>query len=376
VDVLSIPTTADDLTDDWLTAVLRAGRVLDGARVAAHTAASVEQQGAAAVVTRIELEYDRSEPGAPRSLIVKSASPYAPIRALMNAMGGYRREVEFYRRFGDDAGIPVPHCFHADIDPATGEFVLVLEDMTDARLIRELPRDTDDAEIAVRHLAPFHAKWWNHPLLRELPFLRYPGNLEDQQFMTQARFALAAALPAARERWGSDVPETIIAVAEVLTNNFDALMERRRDAFGDAVTLVHGDFHPGQLFYPSERGGRFAVFDWQTVSAGNAGDDLARILTSGLTSEQRASHDARLIGLYHGLLVEHGVTGFDIDRCLESFRLGLLTTAIINIIASVNIDPALIDEYETTTETTLPEAMFGWIADALDAHGLPVAMTV
>ena len=77
-----------------------------------------------------------------------------------------------------------------------------------------------------------------------------------------------AAIPAARARYGDELPASIVAVAEYLQDHFDALMEARREAWRDSITLVHGDFHPGQIFYPSEQGGRFAVFDWQTVSAG------------------------------------------------------------------------------------------------------------
>jgi aminoglycoside phosphotransferase (APT) family kinase protein len=151
-----------------------------------------------------------------------------------------------------------------------------------------------------------------------------------------------------------------------MLDGFDALIERRLSETTGAVTLVHGDFHPGQLFFPSARGGRFAVFDWQTVSAGNGGDDLARIIVSALDPDRRRLHDRRLIALYHALLVEHGVGDFDLERCHRGFQLGLVTTAIINIIAAANIDPAFLDASDQPL--SMPEAMFGWVADAAEAH--------
>ena len=226
----------------------------------------------------------------------------------------------------------------------------------------------DDIELAVRHLAPFHARWWADERLRDLEFLRYPGSAADAAFMAQAHSALGAALPIARERYGAALPGALVTVAERLLANFDALAESRRDAVGEGVTLVHGDFHPGQLFFPTDRGGRFAVFDWQTVSAGNGADDLARIIVTGLNPEQQQACDQRLIELYHSLLVEHGVIGYDIEHCRAGFRQGLVTTAIINIIASVNIDPALIQEYSATTDVSMTDAMFGWLAAAMEAH--------
>jgi len=228
----------------------------------------------------------------------------------------------------------------------------------------------EDVEVAVRHLAPFQAKWWNHRRLRDLEFLRYPGSAADEVFMAQARGALAAALPAASERFGSEFPTTLVTVTERLLANFDALFETRRKRYQDSATLVHGDYHPGQIFFESERGGRFAVFDWQTVSAGSGGDDLARIIVSGLSADQRELSDGRLIELYHSLLVEHGVTGYDIEHCREDFRLGLLMSVGINIIAGANIDPAFLAEFDASSDVPVTEVLFGRLAAAVEAHDL------
>ncbi len=365
-----IPASLEQVSDEWLTSALREDGAVREASVTGHTTELVEAQGAAAVVARLELDYDRAEARAPRSLVAKFASPHDPIRTLMHGFGGYLREVEFYRQFGADPGIPTPRCFHADIDPASGIFVLLLEDMRDSRLAEGAIASLEDVEVAVRHLAPFHAKWWNHRRLRELEFLRYPGSAADQVFMAQGRGALSATLPVARERFGSEFPATLVTLAERLLANFDTLLETRRAQYLDGVTLVHGDYHPGQIFFASERGGRFAVFDWQTVSAGNGGDDLARIIVTGLSAEQRELSDGSLIELYHSLLVEHGVTGYDIEGCREGFRLGLLTSAVINIIASVSIDPALIEEFEASTEVSMTDVFFGRLAAAAEAYDL------
>ncbi|MBI5289839.1 MAG: phosphotransferase [Chloroflexi bacterium] len=367
-----IPAGPEQVTDAWLTAVLRRAGVLDGARVAAHTNDLLEFQGAAGVVARFGLSYDGVTTAAPRSLVAKFASPYEPIRALMHTFGGYAREIEFYRQFGADPGIPVPHCFHAEIDSASGVFVLLLEDMSDARVAADVAMPSvDDIELAVRHLAPFHAKWWGNVRLRELEFLRYPGSAADRLFTSWAPGVMGAALPAARQRYGGALPPIVLEVAERVMGNFAQLTEGRWERVADgSVTLVHGDFHPGQLFFPSERGGRFAVFDWQTVSAGSGTDDLARVIVTGLPPEQRRTCDERLIELYHALLLEHGVTNYDLERCREGFRQGLVTTAIMNIIASVNIDPTRIEEFSLIRDVSMTDAMFGWVADAMEAHNV------
>jgi len=369
VQTRMIPPTPDDITDAWLTARLRDAGLLRDARVVAHTAEPVESQGAAGVVARIVPAYDHDEAAAPRTLVAKFASPHAPIRTLMQLMGAYAREVEFYRCFGADPGIPVPACYHAAIDPSDGSFVLLLEDMSGARIIDGPIVSIDDVEMAVRNLAPFHARWWGHPRLRELTFLRFPGSDADRAFMEQARGALAASFPAARERYGDAVSPVLVELAERLLADFHPLLQRRWRQDVDAVTLVHGDFHPGQLFFPSEAGGRFAVFDWQTVSAGSGGDDLARLIVSSLDPGQQRAHADRLIALYHTLLIEHGVRNFDLDLCRQSFQGGVITTAIINIIASVSIDPAFITAYEERGASTT-DTLFSWVAAAAETYNV------
>ncbi len=371
-----IPERPEHLTDEWLSSTLRAVGMLGDVRLVAHRTEISETHGAAAVIVRIELAYDREAEALPRTLVAKIASPYEPIRRLMHAVGGYAREVEFYRHFGADPGISTPRCYHADIDLKSGAFVLLLEDMGAARVVDWFVTSTEDVELAVRHLAPFHARWWNDDRLRGLPFLHYPGGPEDAAFMAQAKFALAAALPAARARYRAELPASLVAVADHLQNHFDALMEIRREAWRDSTTLVHGDFHPGQIFYPSGKGGRFAVFDWQPGRAGGGGGDLARIIATGLTPDQQRACDERLIKLYHSLLVEHGVSGYDIERCREDYVRGLITSVAINIIASVNIDPALIEEFDAASEVRTTDAMFGWLAAAIEAHHVLDALPV
>ncbi len=44
-------------------------------------------------------------------------------------------------------------------------------------------------------------------------------------------------------------------------------------------------------------------------------EDLGRIITLGLTSEQREDHEDRLVQLYHATIKNQGVTEYDLDRC-------------------------------------------------------------
>src|SRR5262245_43896562 len=170
----TFPTTPGELTAGWLAEVLRASGAAGSSAVTDYTWSLLAEQGAAGIIGRASLAYDHPEPGAPASVVIKFATSHAPIRTLMHRFGMYRTEVEFYRQLSADAGIPTPRCYYGDIDNQSGYFVLVLEDMKDSRPGDPLGLSIPDVEVAIDHIAAYHARWWQHPRLRELQWLVYP----------------------------------------------------------------------------------------------------------------------------------------------------------------------------------------------------------
>ena len=143
-----VPPNAGALSAGWLTESLRRSGTLSAARVVTLAWTPVDTSGATATVVRVAIEYDRDEAGAPTTLVAKFASPHDPIRAVIHMFGLERNEVEFYRQLGTDAGIPVPRCYFADLDAASGHFVLLLEDLTNARVGD--PRDLSVDDVGWR----------------------------------------------------------------------------------------------------------------------------------------------------------------------------------------------------------------------------------
>lgn len=69
-------------------------------------------------------------------------------------------------------------------------------------------------------------------------------------------------------------------------------------------TLVHHDCHPGNLArFPD---GRVVLFDWQLVRAGPWASDVAYLLATALSADQRRVHERRLLECYLDALVAAG----------------------------------------------------------------------
>jgi hypothetical protein len=260
----------------------------------------------------------------------------------------------------------VPRCYFADLDSSSGYFALLLEDMRDCRVGDPRQGSLEDIELAIDYLASFHARWWDSPRLREFDWMRHPDVVPVEAQAEQMRGDLARSLEAVRQRFPSEFPSVLGAVVERLLANFDAVLERQRDA--SRYTLVHRDFHPQQLFFPTERGGRFVVFDWQTATAGRGADDLARIVTMGLTVPQREQHDRRLIERYHAGVVRSGVSGYTLDQCVLDFRAGLTTSLLTNMVAATAIDPDLFKRVQIEFGINVADVLFRPLGAAMEAH--------
>jgi len=74
-------------------------------------------------------------------------------------------------------------------------------------------------------------------------------------------------------------------------------------------TLVHGDYRLDNLFFTA--GGDVAVIDWQLPFRGHSGAfDLALLMASSLTSDDRTRLMTSLTQFYLDELARNGVTGF------------------------------------------------------------------
>ena len=114
--------TPEGLTDSWLSAVLHTEvKVGDTRRIG---------DGLVGMNIRLELASDGSIPA---SLIAKLPSPDPTSRATGIALRNYEREVCFYLEIAPTVDIRVARCYHAELHADSGDFVLLMEDLSPAQ---------------------------------------------------------------------------------------------------------------------------------------------------------------------------------------------------------------------------------------------------
>ena len=173
---MKIPASPEDLDAAWLTAALRQGGALQKAAVASFEIRPLaDGEGFMGQLLRVRPVYDREEPDAPASLVVKLSSQTPEMRQRVATRLAYQREVRFYQRLADQASLPTPRCYYAEVDGETGLHVLLLEDLAPGRSGSTVAGcSSEQAELAVHEIAHFHAAWWETPELERLDWLIDP----------------------------------------------------------------------------------------------------------------------------------------------------------------------------------------------------------
>lgn len=300
-----------ELTPAWMTHVLAAR--CPGVRVRA-----VLPLGAHSGTTdhlRLGLTYDATGTGAtpPASVFVKRPPARLATRLFVNVLRLGATEVRFYRDLAAAVPVETPDVFHAAVAGRGGRFVLVLEDLA-ARDVRftdvAQPLAVDAARRVVRALARLHAVFWESPRLDA--DLAWTADRREDRI---GRFLSAIAVRPALRRFGDLVPRELQAAAARITDARGPL----EAAWAEGPrTLVHGDAHAGNLYFPPDGVG---FLDWQVVQSGQGMRDVTYFLVQSLPTDLRRRYERHLIGLYLGTLADQGAAAPEPDVAWRQHRL-------------------------------------------------------
>ncbi len=321
-----------ELTATWLTDALRRSGVLTTAAVGSFTAAPIGT-GQMGDAFRIGLRYDREEPGAPSTVVAKFATTDEGSRAAGLVLRAYEIEVNVYRSVASRLALRTPRCHHADVDPATGWFTLLLEDMAPAVAGDQLAGLTaDQVEHAAVALAGLHGPCWGDPELASLEWL----NRHTEEVAALTAMLVSGLFPGFVERYGDHLTCDEL---DVTAHLMDRLVPYFNDRPG-TMTVTHGDYRPDN-FLLGEAGSPapFTVVDWQTAAWGPPMPDVAYAVALGFADPaERALHEERIVRAYHEALLAQGIDDFDWDRCWREYRRGSFANLVMTVAPSMLVE--------------------------------------
>ncbi|MEB3061938.1 ecdysteroid 22-kinase family protein [[Mycobacterium] zoologicum] len=307
----TIARSPEDLTSAWFTGMLRGAKRITDSTVETVEIAVVGT-GQLGSLLRATLSYDRAEPGAPDSVIVKLASTDDGSREMGIRTGAYEAEVRFYQQIAPTIQMGLPHCEYAAFDAQHGWTTVVMTDLSD----RTEPGDVlqgssvDQASAALQELVGLQAPRWNDPRLATEPWLDHSRTVAlFDEVPGQAQAILA--------RFGDKLePEHVTLIERVAP-----LAPKWVRSWGTPRVVQHGDYRLDNMLLATHPGApRIIVVDWQTVRLGPPTIDASYYLGVSLSVEQRRHHEKDLMADYHRSLIAAGVRDWSWDDCWLEYR--------------------------------------------------------
>lgn len=300
-----------EITPEWMTGVLRGAGY--GATVKEISGKRVGT-GQVGESVRFTLDYRGDAKGAPSTVVGKFPSSDPVSRATGVDFGNYFREVNFYRQLAGNAGVTTPVCLHADVDPETSDFVLIMEDLAPA-IPGDQMRGTslDETRLVLDEAAKLHASHWSDMTMDAIPWL---FETKAAPKRTQSDF-IVALWRGFRERYDERIPPDCIEIGEAITRNYEYFK-----AYDGPRCLTHNDFRPDNMMFGTAEGGYpVAVVDWQSIGFGCCMADVSYFMSGALKREERREHERALLGGYHRKLGELGVTGYSFEEMWRHYAL-------------------------------------------------------
>jgi aminoglycoside phosphotransferase (APT) family kinase protein len=322
-----VPRAIDEVTPAWLTDALHAGgsvpksltvNTLRAERIALDT-------GFSSLLYRLYLTGD---PGLPSTVIVKLPAQ-SEARWAMDMLGGYRRELSFYRSVAGRAPIATPRVYAAGMVEDSADFVLVLEDLrewdnADHLAGLSMPR----ARLCIEQLAGLHA--WSvtdadAKALEGFPSIDTPAahqillpafELGWRVFRDQSTVAVPAAVDGFAERFVEFAPKALAALTA-------------------RPMLLHGDIRADNMFFD---GDLLKIVDFQFACWGAGAADIGYLVSQGLPTRVRRGHDEALVREYLSRLAERGVTDYPFDEAWRHYRFAVVYLMLLPVITLVGWD--------------------------------------
>ncbi len=317
---------AADVTPEWLTGALGgAGVLADGVCVRSFETAPIGT-GQMADTTRFSLTLD--EPGAgPASVVGKFASADDQSRSTGLALRAYEIEVRFYREVAARVGARLPATYLAEVEPETGWFTLLMEDIAGAAQGDQIEACGPDVAAAVlEEMAGLHAPCWEAADLAGLEWLNR-STPESDGFLVAL---VSSLLPGFLERYADLLAPEHQEVCRVFVEHLPTYLRLR----GGPRTASHGDFRLDNLLFQADNP-RPVVVDWQTTAWAGASVDVAYFIGGCLSAEDRRAHEPELLAHYHDALCRRGVRGYPLEQLRADARRDTFAGVLMAIVASM-----------------------------------------
>ena len=309
----SFPSAPEQLDAAWLSAAL--GHPVADFRVSHFS----EGAGVVGLVTRVHLTAAQGPP----SIIAKFPSPTAENRAVAHTYNMYGREVHFYQKTAKTISLRTPICHHAEFDPQTQDFVLLLEDLQGYRIGDQVAGCSRNEALAVLDaIADLHSSLWDRP---PPDMLSHNNPMQRDGMIAGFR----AGWPTVLEHFGDLLPDEARPAGEKMPERVAGLLQ---EMCRSPICLAHADVRLDNIFFGDDE---VVLVDWQSVCTSAPEQDLAYFVTQSIPPKVRAMEDWP--ALYQAALAQRGVD-YSLELCRRRYRIAALYLLCYAVVIAGTLD--------------------------------------
>jgi hypothetical protein len=325
MELLRFPSRVAEISSELLNNVLSERQ--PGVQVEQFEVLETSQcgEGLASTADRVLLRLTYAagcDAGLPPRMLLKTMllAPHAP-RSM------YQNEVNFYRDVRPELDIEAPRAYASMFDAETGQFGILMEDLN-ARSARfpyaTTPITLQEMSNLVKNMAKLHAHFWQSPRLKtDLSWVPTPCSGGMYNIFYSMGYELIK-----NQLEKNPFKQVLIEpLNRSLEEMWSDLWKMQEVLGGTPRTLLHGDPHIANTYLlPDGTGG---LLDWQLMIKGVWSHDLTYLLVTGLSTEQRRTHEHDLIQLYLEELKCQGVDAPDKNEAWLLYRQSVVWGLVI-----------------------------------------------
>jgi hypothetical protein len=309
-------TGPEQVTADWLTAVLRRSGALAGGAV---TGLEVNWgRGNWSAGARLTATYAAGSTGElPEKLFLKLVSTDQDDESFGPS------EVYYYARdYVDVEGAPLVRCYDAAYAGELGRYHLLLQDLTDSHVQASEKTPTLEYGLALAEgLAALHARWWGAEGLAAAG-----APIHDAGHI--GRFVALSELGAGHiiNGFANDLePQWPNLIRELYAGHPQVLTGRTQEANG--FSLIHGDANETNILVPRDGDRPLYLidrqpFDW-SLTTWLGVFDLAYAMVLNWYVNTRRQFELPVLHHYHEELVRRGIEDYSWERLYDDYRLAV-----------------------------------------------------
>lgn len=307
--MINFPTQPDELSPEWLTALLQDQGLLHSETVISVTHRTIGTGKLGSNVV-LDITYSGNTNSAPKSLVGKFAAHDEQTRAMAGLQGAYYAEVSFYERFAQHTPMRLPKIYFSGVSDDKLQFLLLMEDLSSYRAGSNLIGESRaHAEMALDQAAKLAASFYGSEHILNTDFVVHAARDDGGAF---GQALLIEYWPKFLERFGSGLSAEAIAFGDYYAPRHAQFVSGREAPY----TLAHCDFRcENMLFGEAE----MVTVDWQTPSVAGLLTDCAYFLGGSVDTEDRRRWERDLIAHYHQQLLHNGVD-LSVEDCWEQYR--------------------------------------------------------